>query len=276
MKTVRIAILCIAVIFMLAITPLTTIVSAEEKGKHDTKALAKQSQNPISTLISLPLEGNLNFNAGPEDETDFILNIKPVYPVNISTNWNLINRLIMPVISQGERVRGQGSEFGLGDFNYQAFISPAQSGKVTWGAGPSLVIPTGTNDRLTSDKWSLGPALVVLTMPGNWVVGALAQNVWSFAGDGDNPEVNQFLLQYFINYNMKGGWYLTTAPIITANWKSDSDNQWTVPFGGGVGRVFKIGKQPVNVKLATYYNVEKPKHASDWNLNFQFTFLFPK
>jgi hypothetical protein len=52
--------------------------------------------------------------------------------------------------------------------------------------------------------------------------------------------VNQFLLQYFINYNMKKGWYIDIAPIITANWQASSGNVWTVPVGGGLGRLMKI------------------------------------
>jgi len=132
---------------------------------------------------------------------------------------------------------------------------------------------------MTSDKWSTGPAAVGLVMPGHWVLGGLAQNVWSIGGASDSnaPDVNQFLFQYFINYNMKGGWYLTSAPTITANWEADdNDDRWTVPFGGGIGRVFKIGKQPVNVKLAAYWNAEKPRWAADWNVQAQITFLFPK
>jgi len=273
MKESRTSAFFIAMVFMLGIMAWTNTARAEEQGTSD---LAKQSQNPISTLISVPFEGNLNFNAGPEDETDFILNVKPVYPVQISENWNLINRLIMPLISQGERGPGLNREFGLGDVTYQAFFSPAKPGKIIWGAGPQLGIPTGM-DRATSDQWTLGPALVVLAMPGQWVFGGLVSNFWNMGnGYDDAPNVNFFSAQYFVNYNMKGGWYLTTAPTITANWKADSDNTWTVPFGGGAGRVFKIGKQPVNAKLVAYSNVERPDNASDWTLQAQLTFLFPK
>jgi hypothetical protein len=132
-------------------------------------------------------------------------------------------------------------------------------------------------DRLTSNQWALGPAAVGLMMPGPWVIGLLVSNVWNIGGGYDDArDVNFFTAQYFINYNMKGGWYLTSAPVITANWEADSDNTWTVPFGGGVGRVFNIGKQPVNLKVAGYHNGERPDNASDWTLQAQLTFLFPK
>ena len=137
-------------------------------------------------------------------------------------------------------------------------------------------MPTATEDRYSSDKWSAGPAFVALTMPGNWVAGVLLQNVWSFAGDDDANNVNKFLFQYFLNYNLADGWYLSSTPIITANWEADSGNQWTVPFGGGAGKVVKYGNLPVDYKLTAYWNAEKPEYAPDWQLQFTVKFLFPK
>ena len=117
---------------------------------------------------------------------------------------------------------------------------------------------------------------MALKIQGPWVVGVLANNLWSYAGDDDREDVNQFLFQYFINYNLPQGWYISSAPIIIANWKADSGNQWTVPFGGGVGKIFRIGKQPVNAQAQAFYNVEKPDNAPDWTLRLQLQFLFPK
>lgn len=169
-----------------------------------------------------------------------------------------------------------GSAFGLADITYTAYLSPKESGAWIWGIGGALVLPTATEDRYSSDKWSAGPAFVTLAMPGKWVTGFLIQNVWSFAGDSDAASVNKFLFQYFINYNMDNGWYLSSTPVITANWESDSDNQWLVPFGGGIGKLVRHGKLPVDYKLVAYWNAEKPKHAPDWNLQFTIKFLLPK
>jgi hypothetical protein len=243
--------------------------------RADEQDLAKASQNPVSSLISVPFENISSFNNGPNDAYVNTLLIKPVIPVGISENWNLINRAIIPVIYQGEIIDGIGSKFGLGDITYQGFISPAKPGKFIWGVGPTVSFPTGSS-RMTTDKWSAGPAVVGLTMPGNWVVGALAFNLWSFAGDDDDPDVNTLSFQYFVNYNLPKGWYLSMTPTITANWKADSNDRWTVPFGGGFGRVFKIGKQPVNASLKAYYNAEHPEDTSNWNIAAGLTFMFPK
>jgi hypothetical protein len=159
---------------------------------------------------------------------------------------------------------------------YQGFFGPAKPGKWIWGVGPALVLPTATEDRYASDKWSAGPTAVALSMPGKWVVGVLAQNVWSFAGDSTASDVNKFLFQYFINYNIGNGWYLSTTPVITANWEASGGNKWTVPLGGGAGRLVRFGKLPVDFKLAGYWNAEKPAFGPDWKLQFTVKFLFPK
>jgi len=243
---------------------------------NNAQDLAKAAQNPVADMISLPLQNNTNFGVGPGDDVQNILNIQPVVPLKLNTDWNLITRTVVPVIYQPELLEGYGDEFGLGDINMSLFLSPAKPGKIIWGVGPVFSFPTATGAVLEAKKWSAGPTAVALKIQGPWVVGALANNLWSYAGDDDRKDVNQFLLQYFINYNLPRGWYISSAPIITANWKADSINQWTVPFGGGVGKIFRIGKQPMNAQAQAFYNVEKPDNGPDWTLRLQLQFLFPK
>jgi len=138
------------------------------------------------------------------------------------------------VIYQPEVVPGYGGEFGLGDINTTLFLSPAKQGKIIWGTGPVLSFPTANDRVLGTGKWSAGPSVAALTIRGPWVVSALASDFWSYAGEDDREDVSPFLFQYFINYNLPEGWYISSAPIITANWNADSGNKWTVPFGGGI------------------------------------------
>lgn len=254
--------------------------------------LAREAQNPIADMASLPFQNNTNFNTGPEERTKNILNIQPVIPIELNDDWNLITRTILPVVSNPgltgiyatgdalvvDQIDVTGDRtFGLGDTTFSAFFSPRNSAKLTWGVGPVVLLPTATDDFLGQDKWGLGISVVGLTMPGNWVVGSLFSNLWSISGSGTR-DVNLFTWQYFINYNIpdSNGWYLTSAPIILANWEAKSGNQWTVPFGGGVGKVFKIGEQPINAQASAYYNVETPQFGPEWQLRLQLQFLFPK
>jgi len=238
--------------------------------------LAKQAQNPIANMVSLPFQNNTDFNIGPDDDTKNTLNIQPVWPFEITDHMNLITRTIFPIVTKPGGLTADGeSVTGLGDTTFTAFFSPSDSGPLTWGVGPVFLLPTATDDELGMDKWGAGASVVALTMPGNWVIGSLFSNIWSVGGSGDE-DVNLFNWQYFINYNMANGWYLASAPIIIANWEADSDNRWTIPFGGGVGKIFHIGKQALNGQLSAYYNVEKPEYGPDWQLRFQLVFLFPK
>lgn len=160
----------------------------------------------------------------------------------LGDNWNLINRAIVPVIYREELVPGTGSAFGLGDTSYTGFISPSKSGKLIWGVGPSFLLPTATENRWASDKFSAGAGVVLLAMPGNWVVGVLVTNVWSVAGDSDAADVNYMTLQPIINYNLSNGWYLTSVPVITANWEADSSNRWTIPLVWWLRKNNQVGK----------------------------------
>ena len=254
--------------------PYQEDIDYDHDGDVDQGDLAKAAQNPVGDLISLPFQNNMNFDVGPADRTQNVLNIQPVWPIALSKNWNFITRTIVPVISQP--APGNERTNGLGDLNFTGFFSPKQPGKIIWGVGPTLVFPTATDDVTGTDKWSAGPSVVVLTMPGQWVIGALVSNIWSFSGDDERADVNSFLMQYFVNYNLPDGWYLTSAPIITANWEAESGEQWTVPFGGGIGRVFRIGRQPINMQTQVFYNVETPTNGAKWQWRLQVQLLFPK
>jgi len=262
----------VLVFLLLNLVNLTGVVYSQEQDKTE---LAKKTQNPISDLISVPLQNNTDFNFGPDDKTKNTLNIEPVWPISLNEDWNLITRTIIPVISQPALIPGDDRTNGLGDTTFSAFFSPKDSKKLVWGAGPIFLLPTATDDVLGSDKWGIGPSVVLLTMPGNWVVGSVFSNIWSVSGSGED-DVNLFTWQYFINYNLSEGWYLTSAPIITSNWEEDSGNKWTVPFGGGVGKIFTVGKQHLNAQVSAYYNVEKPDFGSNWQLRIQLQLLFPK
>ena len=252
--------------------------------------LAKQSQNPIGNMISLPMQNNTYFGVGPAEDWGNSFQFQPVYPINFG-KVNLINRAIIQInylaaqegtIPTSELVENNILTFstesigGLSNITYQGFISPAEPGKIIWGAGPVLQIPTATDDRLGTDKWSGGPGFVALTMPGKWVLGCLGYNIWSFAGPSDEENVNSLLFQYFVNYNLSDGWYITSTPVITANWEADSDERWTIPFGLGIGRLVKFGKQPVDFKVQPFWYAEKPENGPEWSLQLQVKFLFPK
>ena len=244
--------------------------------------LRKEAQKPVASLISVPIQENWYFGIGPSGRIQNVMNVQPVIPINLAPDWNLIIRWITPVISQPVAIPQtsgppvQSEFYGLGDMQPAFFISPRKS-KVIWGLGPQLLLPTATKTGILGQgKFGMGPTAVVLVQPGKWTLGLLVNNVWSVAGHANLPDVNQFLLQYFINYNLNKGWYLTWQPSITANWEATNGGRWVVPLGGGVGRIMRLGFQPVNVGLQFYGNAVHPAGGSPWNMRLQIAFLFPK
>jgi len=240
--------------------------------------LAKLAQNPVGNLISVPFQDNVNLNYGPEKGTQNVLNIQPVIPFEVSKDWNIITRTILPVISQPAFSPGDSRTNGIGDLQFTAFLSPAQPGAWIWGVGAIAQAPTHSNGALGNDNWGLGPSFVVLHLAKGspWVYGVLVNNLWSLSSSSSAPAYNNGLIQPFLNYNFEGGTYLTSVPILTVNWKADSGNQWTVPVGGGIGHIFHFGKLPVNAQIGAYYNVVRPDDAANWQIRAQVQFMFPK
>ena len=249
---------------------------AQESSEKQTSEIAKQAQNPIANVISVPLENDFYPHTGMDKEDSYVLEMKPVVPFKLSNDWNLITRTVIPVAQVPDLAPGVNGTSGLGDVQTSLFFSPAKVGKVIWGAGPVISLPTATEDILGTKKLSIGPTAVVLSIQGHWLFGTLVQNLFSVAGPSKRPDVNQMLLQPFVNYNMRHGWYLTSSPIITSNWEANSNNRWTVPVGGGVGRIVHFGKLPVNTYAQFFRNVERPDGTTSWSARFDMTFLFPK
>lgn len=239
----------------------------------EATALAKETQNPIANIISVPVMNNINFGAGADNHVQNTMNIQPVIPTALNENILLINRLVIPLLND---TVGTGDQWGLGDIQYQGFFSPQKGGDLTWGIGPVMQFPTATDDLLGSGKWSAGAGAVAVKTQGKWVYGGLINNIWSFAGDSDRADVNLMFIQPFANYNLGKGLAIGCVPQITANWKADSGNTWTIPLGLQVSKLKPIGKQPINWTVGGYYNIEKPKYAADWTLRLQMQFIFPK
>lgn len=256
----------------------------EKKSKNEEmKALAVQVQNPVSDLVQFGFTNTTLFGSGPANSNINAFNLLASTTRKFG-QWALLNRLVVPIFYLPESVPDapsgdSGKSVGLGDIEYTAFFARDESKrffKTIGGIGPTIVFKTATDDRMGLGKWLIGPTLAIVRMPDPWVHGVVVRNLWSFAGDSDRLKVNLFLIQPFVNYNFTNGWYLTSTPGITANWKADSRNRWLVPIGGGVGKVmFRGDRHPVNVKLQSFYFIEKPDGGPDWSLQIQFRILFP-
>ncbi len=186
----------------------------------------------------------------------------------------LITRTIIPIVWLPDFSSETGSlSSGLSDIVFTAFYVPPSSG-LMWGVGPVIQFPTGGDVR-GSGKWGMGPSAVVLAQQGPWTLGLLANNVWSVGGDEDRDDYSKGLIQYFIVYQLGGGWYLNSAPVVNVDWKAEDGQKWIVPFGGGAGKVLSLGRLPLNVQANYFYNVVKPDFGPDWQIRVQAQVLLP-
>jgi hypothetical protein len=263
-----------------AVVTAAAMAAAPAHAEMSAEELAKLAQNPIANLISVPFQSNTNFNVGPLQGTQEVLNIQPVIPFELNSEWNVITRTIVPIIWNPALSPTIDSTSGLGDIVFSALLSPGKPGEFIWGAGPIFQLPTNSKPELGNKNWGMGLEGVVLRIEKGspWVYGAIINNIWSLTSDKQGGSYSNFLLQPFVNYNIPDGdgLYLQTAPEFTASWKADSGQQWTVPLGGGVGKVFHFGRLPVNMHLTAYYNVVKPDYGSNWQIQLQMQFMFPK
>ena len=237
--------------------------------------LAMTLANPIGALISVPFQNNYDFGAGPDgDGEQFKLNLQPIIPITLNEDWLLISRTILPYVDQQD-VIGTTSQSGLADTVQSFFLSPAKptaSGWI-WGAGPAMLMPTATDSLLGGEKWGVGPTAVALKQEGGWTYGALANHIWSFAGDDARQDVSATYLQPFVSYTTKTSTTFTLNTESTYDWTND---QWTLPLNLMVQQIVKIGDQPIALTLGGRYYAEKPDDGPEWGLRFAIIFLFPR
>ena len=246
--------------------------AADAGGSDDD--LAKKLQNPVASLISVPLQFNYDEPIGPKNAARYTLNIQPVIPITLNQDWNLIVRTIVPLTYNESSRDGQPYKFGTGDVVQSLFFSPKQPvGGWILAIGPVFLWPTASDDSLGSGQWGAGPTALALKQDSGWTYGILANHLWSYAGPHARQDVNATFIQPFISYTWP------TATTIGLNTESTYDwtnKQWTIPINLSVSQLVKFGGQPVSFSLGGRYYAEGPSGGPEWGVRFVVTFLFPK
>jgi hypothetical protein len=263
--------ICTAIV--IGIASFWTCVAVAQDAR-DADDVAKQLQNPVANLISVPFQNTFDFGLGSNDDGIlYTLNIQPVIPISLGDDWNLITRTIMPVVYRD--LPGISSDTGLGDIVQSFFFSPKKPGKfgIIWGVGPVFQYPTATNNRLGSEKFGLGPTAVVLRQSGGWTVGALANHIWSVAGNSSRRDISVSLLQPFVSYTFRSATTISASLELTHNWTTDAT---TMPLNIGASQTFKLWGQVMSFGLTGRYFVQRPAGGPDWGIRAQLTLIFPK
>lgn len=256
---------------------LAVFISLSHVGytQHDDAELAKKLANPVSSLISVPFQNNTDYGIGDLNGSRNTMNIQPVVPLSLTKDYNLIIRIIMPVTTQ-YNITGSGEkQSGLGDFVLSGFFGPAESKNgITWAVGPVFLLPVGTNDYLTGDKFGIGPTAVALKQSGAFTFGALVNQIWSVAGSSERPSVNQLFLQPFFAHNWKSGAGLGFNFEYTQNWEAGTS---MVFFNPVINGVTSISKQKIQLAVGPRINLIGPDHSrSSFGWRAVLVLLFPQ
>jgi len=259
------------VVLHAGVVPSSAAESAGSGG-GDEQDVAKKLSNPVSDIVSVPLQFNWVNGNGPQQDLRFVMNFQPVVPFAISEKWNLIGRWIMPYESQPASL---GSASGLGDITASAFFSPRASTGLLWGAGPVFILPTTSDPALGTGKWSAGPTAVVLKQTGPWSYGMLWNQLWSFANTStvERPDVNRGFFQPFLAHVSHSGVTVTLQSEATANWTAS--DVWTIPINAQVSKVTRFGPFPLSIAGGFGIYVVKPDGGPDWQLRATFTLVLP-
>jgi hypothetical protein len=239
--------------------------------------LSKDVENPITRTITLPIEYEADFFTGPNRLTNSTIEIdQAVVPFRLNNDWSLITRTKLPFVAQPPQTPGGRWADGLTNGYTTFFLSPEHGRGFYWGVGPVLYFPTATNMAVGNNTWGSGPSIAFVHQDaGPWVFALVANNIWSIGGPAANADrTNQMLLNPTISYHFADGWSVTSSPSIQANWIANG-GKWTVPVGGGIGKVVRFGDQPVQFEVDAFYNAIRPQADNDtWQLQLTMTFIF--
>jgi len=256
---------------------LLVAISAPVEAQNDNGAeaeLAKKLQNPVADLISVPLQNNWDFGIGPANAMRYTLNVQPVIPFHLNSNWNLITRTIMPIVHAESPIKGGRDKSGLGDMLQSFFFSPSTPVR-GWilGAGPALLYPSATDAALGGEKWGAGPTGVLLKQQNGWTYGMLVNHLWSFAGTNRRQDVNATFMQPFLAYTTKTSATFGINTETTYDWENE---QGIVPLNWSASQLLKLGPLPFQFSFGVRYYAEKPVGGPDWGMRFTVTSLLPK
>jgi hypothetical protein len=255
---------------MLAWLLVSGTVHAQQSSSLEN--LAKLRANPLSGIRQVTVSEQPNVGLPKNGSVQNLAQLTATWPIPLGPDWNVVTYSIVSGISQPDADGGRVG--GLGDTMLTAAVTPSETGALIWGVGPVLQIPTATDPALGRNRWGVGPAVALFVQPGAWTAGALVENVWSSPKSGAG-KIDAFSILYDVTWNGPQGWFVESNTTITSDWTADPGQRWTVPVGGGFGKVFTVGTRSLSASIELFYNAVRPSDGAQWSPSFSLQLLFP-
>jgi hypothetical protein len=246
--------------------------------------LAKEINNPVTDIWMLQFQfNNVKLESGDLKPVSgkWVNNLyfQPVLPVSLTKDLNLITRPVITLYNSVPHPTATGASertTTFGDMILATVLSPAHTEPWIFGVGPTWIFPTAGSDLTGQGKWQVGPAVGGGYITDKFMIAALVQQWWSFAGDSDRENTSQINIMPLIYRYFGDGWSVGYSGNILADWKARGSDVWTVPLGLSLGKVVKFGRLPVQVMVAGQYFVARPEFGPKWNLQLQVTPVIPR
>jgi len=242
------------------------------------RALVRGRHDVLSDTVNVAMRNETAFGIGRRDRTANLTVVEPSFLTLVGDSWGLAHRIQLPLVWQPEVVARYGGTYGLGDLGYELYAAWPSGEGLSYGGGLSLVLPTGSDRRVSDSKWEVGPALALGTSWGPISLTLAARQLFTLASTHTAPDVNRLVVQPSLTWALRSGWYLVSAPRLQADWDAASSDRFTVPLGGGAGRIFGVAGQRVAVSLEAYA-IAAPRSSTphpDWTLRAGLSLLYPR
>jgi len=245
-------------------TPPPTSITSEQ-------ALAISVHNPFEDFVKIPIQSTTGFDLGSHHNVGDTLNIQPLFPFSLNSQWDLMARPSLNVSYQPS----PHEQYGLDDLQTAFYLTPANETTWIWGVGPILQFPTASSTGLGSGRWSAGPTAALVYTEGPWFGALLTYQLMSFAGNRDRGSVNQTYIEPEVSYNFESGWYVQCDPPMTYDWTADVADAWTIPMGADIGKAFNLGSRSLSLQVGAYDLLKRPEGNPQWIARVSLTVLFP-